>query len=130
MKSVNYKSILLTVFFFMTSTFVYAQTVGEPSTWQENQTIDLSMNTLAGPTWMPIYFDQNIGLSSPLYKQEPLAAQSDFIPSPEPMIDPVTTTNTPGSENSSGGGGSGSPQNPQDPPDVICNFSVFPPICN
>jgi hypothetical protein len=68
-----------------------AQQVPQPTTWQENVSIDRRMDVLAGPVWQPLHFDERDrpGVPSlPLYKQQPTAAQRDFRPTPAPVTLP------------------------------------------
>ncbi len=74
---------------------VRAQLIEETESWQDDQSVDAIMQTLVGPVWQPVWFTprdrRGVPLISPLYKQQPPAAQQDFRPppAPEPKPKPV-----------------------------------------
>ena len=66
----------------------------ELKNWEEDFADDLEMGVLEGPVLQPIPIpgvEQNGMPESPIYEQEPDAAQEDFTPppEPEPIIEPV-----------------------------------------
>ena len=66
------------------STLVYAQLVKDAESWQDDQGVDKFMGTLLGPVWQPVWFGDSdrhgVPLISPLYKQQPAAAQETNRP--------------------------------------------------
>lgn len=79
----------------------HAQRVTETQVWSDDESIDGVLGTLSGPVLQPVLFPpgsrEDTSTITPLYKQQPPAAQSDFrpplpsapTPAPEPAPAPV-----------------------------------------
>ncbi|HEC12794.1 MAG TPA: hypothetical protein ENI80_06020, partial [Acidiferrobacteraceae bacterium] len=75
-----------------------------PTSWRQDQKIDVSLRALRGPVLQSVFFPPTIKQGAPdwpLYKQEPPAAQGDFS---APVAMPTPTTPSPDT-----GGGSSPP---------------------